>query len=470
MASQLPPGTDLSMVPAAMPPPGVTPQFQHPSSLTPTLIGLCVFLITWGTSFAVIRVWINRSQLRIGDSETHASDSDVDNEKLKRASLRNHRRRPGHCLLLDSALVYINNPLPHSVGLLLNIRCSRAVLSSWVGCAAELVYSNIYQSDAQYSSPLVAKLMLTSGKLLYAQGMLLGPTIFFSKEAIFLLYFEVFHVKNQMRLAIIFGMVFTGFVYWTGIIIESIFCAPRIGESWDPLAGSPVSMRCQKTIYWGIVQGACAIVIDVLIFVLPIPIVMKLQLPTRRKVQILCVFMTALMYVVGWIGSKDSTNELSRGILASVFAQVYRVRLLTHSADQSWEQARQLICVQVINVRTDRSQIADKPMLFSIVENWVAVIVSCTPAFAKFCRLYIGESHFFASLQSRLSIWISGARSTLNKPLHQSDASHMESQGGLRPRSLSTAGPYYHLEERTPSRDAKSWTTQDARSAGPLAT
>lgn len=156
--------------------------------------------------------------------------------------------------------------------------------------------------------PLVAKQILTSGKLLYAQGMLLGPTIFFSKEAIFLLYFEVFQVKNQMRLAIIFGMVFTGFVYWTGVIIESIYCAPRVGEGWDPLAGAPVSIRCQKTIYWGIVQGACAILIDLLIFVLPIPIVMKLQLPTRRKVQILCVFMTALMYIVDCIGWKFGTN------------------------------------------------------------------------------------------------------------------------------------------------------------------
>ncbi|KAI4289384.1 MAG: hypothetical protein L6R35_001353 [Caloplaca aegaea] len=371
MSFQLPPGTDLSMVPAAKPPPGVTPQFQHPSSLTPTLIGL------------------------IGDIAQYF--------------------RHGWDLPL-----------------------------SW--------YTPTYIKVMRNPLPLVAKQILTSGKLLYAQGMLLGPTIFFSKEAIFLLYFEVFQVKNQMRLAIIFGMVFTGFVYWTGVIIESIYCAPRVGEGWDPLAGAPVSIRCQKTIYWGIVQGACAILIDLLIFVLPIPIVMKLQLPTRRKVQILCVFMTALM-----------------GILASVFAEVYRVRLLTHAEDQSWEQARQLICVQVIMVRTDRSQISDKPV-FRIVENWVAVIVSCTPAFAKFCRLYIGESHFFASLRSQLSVWISSARSTLNKPLHQSDGSHVESQGGLRPRSLPTAGPYYHLEERTPSRDAKSWMTQDARSAVPLST
>ena len=93
------------------------------------------------------------------------------------------------------------------------------------------------------------------------------------------------------------GMVFTGFVYWTGVIIESIFCAARIGETWDPLAGAPESKRCAKSIYWGIVQGGCAVFIDVLIFVLPIPVILRLQLATKRKIQVLGVFMTALMCV-----------------------------------------------------------------------------------------------------------------------------------------------------------------------------
>ena len=63
------------------------------------------------------------------------------------------------------------------------------------------------------------------------------------------------------------GVVFTGYVYWTGIIIVSIFCAAHIGETWNLLAGAPESMRCAKTDYWGIVQGGCAILIDLYIFI-----------------------------------------------------------------------------------------------------------------------------------------------------------------------------------------------------------
>jgi hypothetical protein len=127
--------------------------------------------------------------------------------------------------------------------------------------------------------------------------MLLGPTIFFAKEAIFLMYFEVFQVKPWMRVAIILGMVFTGLAYLPGVILDTIFCAARPGETWDPLAGAKIKGRCGAMIYWGIVQGACAIVIDVYIFVLPIHPIIQLQLGLKRKIQILAVFMMAFLYV-----------------------------------------------------------------------------------------------------------------------------------------------------------------------------
>lgn len=136
---------------------------------------------------------------------------------------------------------------------------------------------------------------LKPDQLLYAQNMLLGPTIFFSKEAIFLLYFDIFHIKKAMKYATILGMVFTAFVYWTGIVIASIFCAAHIDETWDPLAGASIVRRCPRTNYWGIMQRACAILIDIFIFVLPIPTILRLQLPTSRKVQLLGIFMTALL-------------------------------------------------------------------------------------------------------------------------------------------------------------------------------
>lgn len=369
MTSQLPPGTDLSKVPAGMPPPGVTPNFENPPSLAPTLIGMCTFLIAWGTTFMIIRVWVNFKRLGVGD-----------------------------------AFVIV------------------AVILSVSYCSILLSFAKYFRHAWDLPLSWYTPKYI---KQLYAQGMLLGPTIFFSKEAIFLLYFEIFHVKKGMRFTIITGMVFTGFAYWPGIIIESIFCAAHIGETWDPLAGAPESVRCAKSEYWGIVQGGCAILIDILIFSIPIPAILRLQLAKRRKIQILCVFMTALM-----------------GILASVFAEVYRVRLLTGPGDELWTQAQQLICV--------------------VVENWVAVIVSCMPAFANFCRLYIAESPRLKSFQYRFFSWTSSISTTSKKQLAEQDASHLSSQKGLKPRASSTTGTYYRLEERGPGTNAVSSTAPSA--------
>lgn len=69
MSSQLPSGVLLSQIPAGKPPAGVTPRFDSPSSLTSALVGLCVFLILWGTVFAAIRIYSNRAGLKAGDSE-----------------------------------------------------------------------------------------------------------------------------------------------------------------------------------------------------------------------------------------------------------------------------------------------------------------------------------------------------------------------------------------------------------------
>ena len=84
----------------------------------------------------------------------------------------------------------------------------------------------------------------------------------------------------------------------------------------------------------------------------------------------------------------------------------------------------------------------------SVVENWVAVIVSCMPAFANFCRLYISESQRFKSLQYRFFSWASSISTTSKKQLAERDASHLSSQRDSKARASSNTGPYYKLDER----------------------
>ncbi|KAJ8122587.1 hypothetical protein ONZ43_g1255 [Nemania bipapillata] len=77
------------------------------------------------------------------------------------------------------------------------------------------------------------------------------------------------------------------------------------------------------------------------------------------------------------------------GVVASVIALVFRVKLL-HTDDSTWESARLAIAV--------------------VVENTVAIVVGCMPAFAKFFKLYLADLPPIRSLRTK--IWGSSAYSS----------------------------------------------------------
>lgn len=121
--------------------------------------------------------------------------------------------------------------------------------------------------------------------------MLLGPCIFFAKISIFLLYFQLFTVNKINRQLIYAGMLFTFLLYWTNVALEPYFCAPHAGQSWEISVGK----RCARLTTWGVVQGIMVVVLDLYIFILPIPIILNLRLPKKQKLSVLIVFMTAAL-------------------------------------------------------------------------------------------------------------------------------------------------------------------------------
>ena len=81
-------------------------------------------------------------------------------------------------------------------------------------------------------------------------------------------------------------------LYWIGVPLETYFCAPRIGEGWNTEA---LIKTCADYTIFSAVQGVLAVVLDLYIFILPIPIMLRLQMPLRRRLSILGVFGTAIL-------------------------------------------------------------------------------------------------------------------------------------------------------------------------------
>jgi hypothetical protein len=95
-----------------------------------------------------------------------------------------------------------------------------------------------------------------------------------------------------MRNAVNLGLIFTGVLYIPNIPLAAVFEAPAAGDSWQSML---TTTKSHKMVYWGLVQSSLTVLLDIYIFVLPLPTIAKLQMPLGRRVQILGVFTTALM-------------------------------------------------------------------------------------------------------------------------------------------------------------------------------
>ena len=130
----------------------------------------------------------------------------------------------------------------------------------------------------------------------------------FGKEAMLLLYFDIFSVKKAFKHAIVAMIVYTALSFGSNLIIAPIYCAPHIGESWDPHEGySRIFERCSVATWYAAYIGVSDALVETIIFVIPIPIVLQLQLHRKQKIQILAVSTTALMLVIcGNLNKGDS--------------------------------------------------------------------------------------------------------------------------------------------------------------------
>lgn len=124
--------------------------------------------------------------------------------------------------------------------------------------------------------------------------MVYGPTIFFAKASLLLLVLRVFSPDRWTRYSIYFGLT-TTFAFHLGTTVAfGALCIPRRGESWPE---GLFSTHCGKAISMTYIQGTFNVVSDFYILIIPIPVVVRLQLPLRKKVGVCAIFMTGLLCV-----------------------------------------------------------------------------------------------------------------------------------------------------------------------------
>ncbi|KAI1087033.1 hypothetical protein F5B19DRAFT_500444 [Rostrohypoxylon terebratum] len=292
---------DLCAIPAGIPPEGQISNFIDPDTLMPATIAVCVVMTVLAILFAAARTYTNRKVLKLGDYFIIA-------------------------------------------GAIFDIGYTAVIL------AIAPYYRHFWDIPACWLNGSFLKVT-------FSNTTLVGPVLYFSKSAIFLMFRQVFSVHKHMRIYIYIGLIATFLIYFPSIPLSAIFTAPRVGQSWEDLlaTGSP-----RKLIYWGVVQGSLSIVLDIYIFILPLPILVKLNLSPKKRFQLVAIFAAALL-----------------GVAASAVALYFRVQEF-YTTDSTWIQAG--------------------------LENNAAIIVASMPAFASFMRSNVLQSSALKSLQSRLNL------------------------------------------------------------------
>lgn len=136
--------------------------------------------------------------------------------------------------------------------------------------------------------------------------------LFFAKAAILLLYLRAFRPTLWLRLGVYITLAILFCSYWmTGkymctvicrntcpnkitVPLGLVYCMPHNGNPW----GFAVLANCNHLATPGLVQAGMNIAADITIFVLPLPIIAKLQMPTSKKVALAGIFATGILYVL----------------------------------------------------------------------------------------------------------------------------------------------------------------------------
>ena len=239
-SSQLPPGTDISMIPSLSPPPGVVPNFLDPDNLEGPI--LAVSITACVLAFALL-----------------------------------------------SARLYSTTRLTKSFGL--DDGAAVIALAFSVSYAG-LIISTRDRARHGWDLP-ITKYTPSFFKIIFAETVIGAVALLFSKLSILFLYFRLFAPNRRFRYFIYNGILWTALISTVTIIVACTLCVPRGGEAFATLKSA---RRCEKQKYWSVVQGVLTMILDFYILYLPIPIIWNLQMGQRRKIGVLSIFLTGFVY------------------------------------------------------------------------------------------------------------------------------------------------------------------------------
>lgn len=114
----------------------------------------------------------------------------------------------------------------------------------------------------------------------------IGPSMWASKAAILTLFIRILGTKKWLRLTCYGLLLFTFLSYWSVIAFTAVLCSPPPGGSWN----AAVLKKCAHQQPAVVLNGVFGVVADLIIFALPFPIILRINLGSKKKIGLTVVF------------------------------------------------------------------------------------------------------------------------------------------------------------------------------------
>ena len=131
---------------------------------------------------------------------------------------------------------------------------------------------------------------MTAYQYIYAQTIIYAVGLYFVKLSLLILLYRVFGVNRHFRWAN-YALVAFWTVYSLTITLVGFFQCTPVHKAWAP----EVDGHCLNLVELGVASGYINIATDLLILLLPIPMVWSLQLSAKIRLAVMAIFATGIL-------------------------------------------------------------------------------------------------------------------------------------------------------------------------------
>ena len=151
---------------------------------------------------------------------------------------------------------------------------------------------------------LINTLIILDPRYNYLNITFITPTLGFLKLSVFLVYYHIFWPMRWLKIALYIGGLVTCIFHGILTIYHLVLSIPRHGIPWSQWLFSPEEAKTNNI---SLPTGIFGWIADVSLIVLPVPAVMKLQIPTKKEDWRALCFCNGYVFCESW--HPPNTNE-----------------------------------------------------------------------------------------------------------------------------------------------------------------